>query len=583
MKSWADVGVTVQVGATGNIKIPCPMCGAQRRGKTDFSLHIEKGVGRCFNSDCNHVVSLRGGGEASKAFKRPAPLQEPKTDQRLYDWFKARGIGRDVVDRNEIVLADAWMRVDMPKMPCIAVPFIRDDLVVNRFYRALEDKSITRLEKNAERTWFKMKDISLECTIVTEGPWDALACEQAGLPNTISVPNGAPPASTKNMDGYFSFLEASEELLKPVEKFVLAMDNDEPGKRLELELARRLGFHRCAKVEWPEGCKDANDVLLKLGGDILRVIIEQATPYPIEGVYSFSSMKEGVLRLYDHGIPRGYSTGWSILDPYYTVLPGHLNIIHGIPNHGKSPWVENLMFNLIENLGWFFGVCSMENRPLYRHAVRLIEKWERTPAFDSGQMDMFRITRERVIEIVEFLDARVSFIAGPRRITLDWVLDKARSLVLRKGLRGLVIDPWNRLEQQRPLGMTEHDYAGECLDRLCDFAQRNAVAVFVVAHPTKLEPHRDRNTGEETQPVPNPYKITGSSHFYNMPDNIICVWRDITGRKLASHLTEIHVQKVKDKYVGMAGGGKKLAFDRRSETFSLPDQGDPPPRRMGAN
>ena len=35
---------------------------------------------------------------------------------------------------------------------------------------------------------------------------------------------------------------------------------------------------------------------------------------------------------------------------------------------------------------------------------------------------------------------------------IKWVLDLAKSAVLRHGVRGLVIDPYNELDHQRPPG-----------------------------------------------------------------------------------------------------------------------------------
>jgi Toprim-like len=66
--------------------------------------------------------------------------------------------------------------------------------------------------------------------------------------------------------------------LKQVRKFVLAVDADEPGQKLETELARRLGHERCWRISWPHGCKDANDVLRMMRKDVLRAL-SVMTPY----------------------------------------------------------------------------------------------------------------------------------------------------------------------------------------------------------------------------------------------------------------------------------------------------------------
>ncbi len=44
------------------------------------------------------------------------------------------------------------------------------------------------------------------------------------------------------------------------------------------------------------------------------------------------------------------------------VVPGELTIITGVPNSGKSEWIDALMVNLADQFGWRFGLCSMEKK-----------------------------------------------------------------------------------------------------------------------------------------------------------------------------------------------------------------------------
>ncbi|CAD6258672.1 unnamed protein product [Miscanthus lutarioriparius] len=64
-------------------------------------------------------------------------------------------------------------------------------------------------------------------------------------------------------------------------RIILATDDDHPGQALAEELARRLGKERCWRVKWPkkndtDTCKDANEVLMFLGPQALRKVIEDA-------------------------------------------------------------------------------------------------------------------------------------------------------------------------------------------------------------------------------------------------------------------------------------------------------------------
>lgn len=44
------------------------------------------------------------------------------------------------------------------------------------------------------------------------------------------------------------------------------------------------------------------------------------------------------------------------------VVPGELTIVTGVPNSGKSEWIDALLCNLNRSVGWKFALCSMENR-----------------------------------------------------------------------------------------------------------------------------------------------------------------------------------------------------------------------------
>src|SRR5208282_4290641 len=71
---------------------------------------------------------------------------------------------------------------------------------------------------------------------------------------------------------------------------------------------------------------------------------------------------------------------------------------------------------------------------------------------------------------------------------IDWILEKARGAVMRHGINGLVIDPYNEIEHRRPPNMTETEYVSEMLGKVKRFAVNHDVHVWFVAHPVKMQP-----------------------------------------------------------------------------------------------
>ncbi len=96
-------------------------------------------------------------------------------------------------------------------------------------------------------------------------------------------------------------------------------------------------------------------------------------------------------------------------------------------------------------------------------------------------------------------------------------MNKKHTWLPRFGIRGLVIDPYNELDHQRPTYMTETEYVSQMLTKIKRFAQYHEVHVWLVAHPRQLQNWR----GE----APNLYDISGSAHFINKADNGIIVHR----------------------------------------------------------
>ena len=178
------------------------------------------------------------------------------------------------------------------------------------------------------------------------------------------------------------------------------------------------------------------------------------------------------------------------------------------------------------------------------------------------------MTREDLERAMHWVDEHFTWIMPNSED--DWTVEKilaaAGQLCLRRGIRGLVIDPWNELESLRPSGMTETEYISQSLKRIRVFARQRGIHVWVVIHPAKL--YRDANGN---YPVPTLYDCAGSAHWRNKADNGLVVWRDLS--EADSPEVQIHVQKVRFRQVGRRGMAK-LIYEPISATYR--DQQQPP-------
>lgn len=570
MKTFEDFNIQIPAGRTGEVATTCPQCSPHRQKNPKakcLSVNVEKGVWHC--NHCDWSGTLKTGADTPsnpyawtpKVYRRPTYEAPASASDKMLKWFDKRGIPREVVSRNRISTGMVYMPQVEAEVQAIRFPFYRNGEVLNIKSRD-KDKNF-RMESGAERILYGMDDaVGHDTLIIVEGEIDKLSIETAGFINCVSVPDGAPSPKTKDYTSKFSFIESAEEYLAGFKQIILAVDNDEPGQKLEEELARRLGRDRCARVQWPDGCKDANEVLMKHGAGSLRGCIGLARAYPVAGLFDVTDFSELIDRLYKHGSAIGKKTGWPNVDALMTIPEGQWTVVTGIPGSGKSEFVDALMVNLVNTYGWTFAIFSPENQPLQNHFQKLAEKYIGKPFFERSRM-----TPQELDAAKRWVNEHFTFMLPEEELTLDEILRLAQVTVLRKGVKGIVIDPWNELDHSRPANQTTTEYISASLSKIRRFARKNQVHVWVVAHPVKLYKDKDGKL-----PVPTLYDISDSAHWRNKADFGVIVHLD---RSVENSPVSICVAKVRFKNYGKPGVAT-LHYDYLTGRYSEPGGNNPP-------
>jgi len=530
----------------------CPLCSHTRKPKNQkakcASYDWERGLGTCHN--CNTTFQLhtyQRKGASNKEYIRPVDHTDyniPRT--KVAEWFKSRGISEDTLINLQVGEGSEYMPQTGKKENTIHFTYYVGDQLINIKYR--DGRKNFKLYKGAEKVFYNINSIvGYDNCVITEGEMDVLALHEAGIKNAISVPNGA-TLSHNNLD----YLDNCIDYFEDKTKIILAVDTDDPGLALRAELVRRLGAEVCFLADF-EDCKDANEYLMEHGKEKLRQAIKQARPYPLENVTTFKDIENDVTDFVKNGFKAGYQIGLSNFDQIFSTYTGQFITVTGIPSSGKSDFVDQMVVGYNKNYSWKTAFASPENAPNYLHAHKLMRKvWGDMPSRDDIGSAKWKEVANHVNDNFFFIDME--------KYTLESVLRKGAELVKRKGIKCLVIDPFNKVRDRNATSLDVNLYTMEYLTKIETFAKKYDVLVFIVAHPTKMYKTSDGKIEE-----PNMYNIKGGGEWYDASYHGLLVHRDYELKN-----TKVKVLKVKFQNLGENGAEAFFTWEPRSGCF-IPD------------
>ena len=525
----------------------CPLCSHDRKPKNQkakcASYDWERGLGTCHN--CNTTFQLhtyQRKGASERTYIRPEVVHSKPTT-KVTEWFNTRGISQKTLTDLNVGEGSEYMPQTSRKENTIQFNYFMGDQLINVKYR--DGRKNFKLYKGAEKVFYNINSIvGYDTCVITEGEMDVLALHEAGVKNCISVPNGA-TLNSNNLD----YLDNCIDYFEDKEKIILAVDSDEAGQALQSELVRRLGAEVCFIASFDD-CKDANEYLQKHGKEKLQERITTARPVPLENVTTFKDIEDEVTDFVRNGFKKGYQVGLSNFDEIFSTYTGQFITVTGIPSSGKSDFVDQMVVGYNRNYSWKTAFASPENAPTYLHAHKLMRKtWEGMPSSKDIHGEKWNKIANHVNDNYFFIDME--------RYTLESVLRKGAELVKRKGIKCLVIDPFNKVRDVDCKTEDVNRYTMEYLTKIEIFAKKYDVLVFVVAHPTKMYKDKDGKMEEPTM-----YNIKGGGEWYDASYHGILVHRDYENKTVKAK-----VLKVKFQNLGENGAEAHFKWEPRSGCF----------------
>ena len=532
----------------GKTQGTCPLCSSFRKPEHKkakcSSYDWERGLGTCHN--CNKSYQLhtyQRKGKAEREYIKPEIHKYLAVKTKAEEWFKTRGISQKTLDDLKVGEGVEYMPQTGKQENTIQFNYFVGGDLVNIKYR--DGRKNFKLYKGAEKVFYNIDSIvGYDYCVIVEGEMDVLALHEAGITNTISVPNGA-TLNSNNLE----YLDNCIDYFEDKEKVILAVDTDDAGQALQRELIRRLGAEVCFLVKFDD-CKDANEYLQKYGKDALVDKISKAHPVPLENVTTFRDIEGDVIDFVENGFKPGFQIGLKNFDEIFSTYTGQFITVTGIPSSGKSDFVDQMVIGYNKNYGWKTAFASPENHPTYLHAHKLMRKiWEGMPQKEDIHSDKWKRIGGNVNDNFFFIDME--------RYTLDSILRKGAELVKRKGIKCLVIDPYNKVRDTNATSDDVNRYTMEYLTKIEIFAKKYDVLVFIVAHPTKMYKGADGKMEE-----PNMYNIKGGGEWYDASYHGLLVHRDYEKKSV-----KVKVLKVKFQNLGENGAEAHFNWEPRSGCF----------------
>ena len=279
-------------------------------------------------------------------------------------------------------------------------------------------------------------------------------------------------------------------------------------------------------------------------------VIANARPVPLENVTTFKDIENEVTDFVTNGFKPGFQVGLDNFDSIFSTYTGQFITVTGVPSSGKSDFVDQMIVGYNQKYGWKTAYASPENQPTYLHAHKLMRKvWQDMPTKSDIGTDKWNQIAGHINDNFFFIDME--------RYTLESVLRKGAELVKRKGIKCLVIDPFNKVRDVDAKTEDVNRYTMEYLTKIEIFAKKYDVLVIIVAHPTKM--YKDSNGKIEE---PTMYSIKGGGEWYDASYHGLLVHRNYEAKTV-----KVKVLKVKFQNLGQNGEECHFKWEPRSGCF----------------
>lgn len=422
----------------------------------------------------------------AKPVKKDIKVVQGKAEEYLTTW---RGLLKETIDTFKVAQDSGG--------GCCIFPYINPaGELVNIKHLGLKregGKKVIWTEKDCAPSLFGWQAFKGGRTItITEGEIDAMTMYQYGVP-ALSVPFGA-GGGNKN-----DWIDYEWDNLAQFDTIYLCYDNDEAGQSCVMEVAKRLGRHRCRSVILPE--KDANECLQKgVADDIIEECLANAKSFTPDEIRSPSAFQKNVMEYFYPTDEASKGFAPFLFDRKIFFRPSEVTIWTGQSGHGKSVMLGQVMLDAM-GVGERVAIASMEMKP-HQTLGRMIR-----------QMWALRFPEpQEIVAAIEWMQEKLWIYDILGNVSQEKIFELMNYSLARHGVKHFVIDSLMKCD------VVSDDYEGQrvFMNKVASFAKTTDCHVHLVAHARK---------GKEEE-VSGKSDVKGSSDIVNQVDNCLTVWRN---------------------------------------------------------
>ena len=521
-------------------RLPCPKCG----GSDPVSMNEDKSA-HCFSCS-THFANYP---EACKGNIVEVETKPTNTFLNSYTGSYGALTDRDISEATSKKYGVRRVISSTNEISQHIYPFFNGNEIVGTKTRFVENKNFSFAGTYEGTGLFGeqlFRNTGGKYLTITEGECDAMACYELMQSKwaCVSLKRGA--------SGAVKDIRESIEFVDSFDNVVICFDNDKAGREAARDVARILKPGKAKIMTFPNGYKDANDMLSQKKFQEFMSAWCEARTYTPSGILELSAQKKDWLH---REVKESIAYPWEGLNKkLYGLRKGELVTLTGGTGLGKSSVTRELEHWLIKNTEDNVGIVALEENWL-RTADGIVSIEANDRIYLNERRGQY--SEEQLMSLFEKVipEGRVFIHAHLGATDIEEIFSKLRYIIVGCECKWVVVDHLHMLVNVLSEG-DERRGIDMLMQRLRSLIEETGVGLILVSHLRRASGDKGHEQGVEVSLS----HLKGSQGIAQLSDCVIALERN----QQASNEDEANTTRVrvlKSRYTGDTGLACSLRYN----------------------